>query len=499
MKIIKILIICTSISALFFSCVKDDGNYNYSAINDVQISGIEANYIATMLDSFKITPVLSRALTATETDLEYSWTIYNASTTFNFPDTLAKTRNLKILVNSIPGSYKISYNVFDKNTGVRYRYEFNVVVTSELQRGFLALSELNGKANVTFIGVNGKVYQDIYDNINGEAVGTNPVSITYTYQAPIDYVAILCNDARGGVYISSTSFKKLYDFKDFFYDNLTITNPQAFVVQEYYGSVSDYQASGSRLFLTANNKLYYRDANYLTTIDGVSTRIETKFYNAFPGDYEISPVSFQALGRELFYDNKYKKFMYIADYTKPNLMVPAANLTGVFNPASVGLDFVWGKLTISARNTFNCNSIFKDGSGNYFYLKFDMTNKAAITPLKKVAIPAGFKIREAKTFAGNALQDYIYFAVGSKVYVFDCILNQEREIYDFGTGKSVDNIRWHEAVLSSRIMHVCTSTVGSTGRTGSIYEMNVATDGMLSIKNAYTNVCGKVVSTHWKN
>lgn len=499
MKIIKIIILAISVSALTFSCVKDDGNYLYQEVNDVVISGIEANYVATMLDSFKITPVLSRKLTATETDLEYVWTIFNSMNTYNFPDTLAKTRNLKILVNTIPGTYKVSYSVFDKNTGVRYRTEFNVTITSELQRGFLALSELNGKANVSFISVTGKAYPDIYENINGEPVGTNPVSICYTYQAPIDYVAILCKDQRGGVYLSSTSFKKLAELKDFFYNPQIISNPQAFTVQEYYGAVSDYQAFGSRLFFIGDNKLFYRDANYNTTIDGVSTRIETKFYDAFPGDYEISPVSFQALGRELFYDNKYKKFMYIADYTKPNLLVCAANLTGVFNPADVGLVLVWGKYTISARNTYNCNSIFTDGNGNYFYLKFDMTNKAAITPMKKIAIPSSFKIREAKTFAGNALQDYIYFAVGSKVYVYDCILTQEREIYDFGAGKVVDNIRWHEAVLSTRIMHVCTSTAGSTGRTGSIYEMNVATNGALSIKSSYENICGKVVSTHWKN
>ena len=47
-------------------------------------------------------------------------------------------------------------------------------------------------------------------------------------------------------------------------------------------------------------------------------------------------------------------------------------------------------------------------------------------------------------------------------------------------------------------MHVCTST-GNGSKDGSIYEMEVASDGQLTIKNAYENVCGKVVSTHWKN
>ena len=268
---------------------------------------------------------------------------------------------------------------------------------------------------------------------------------------------------------------------------------------EYYGSVSDYQAFGTQIYVVNNNRLHLKDIDYNVTVEGVSTKIETKFYSDFPGDYEISTISFHALSHELFYDKKYKRFMYIQNYSQPNLYVTASTQTGVFDPANVGLDIVWGKYTKSARNKYDCNSIFKDDNGNYYYLKFDMTNKSAIVPTKKVSIPGEYKICDAKTFAGNTLEDYIYFAVGSKVYVYDCILNQERVCYDFGPGKTVDDIRWHEAVIKSRIMHVCTSDAGGTGKVGSVYEMNVANDGTLSVTASYLNICGKVVSTHWKN
>jgi hypothetical protein len=452
-----------------------------------------------MLDTFKISPVLTRSLEQREDDLEYYWILYNPTQTYNFADTLARTRNLDILVNTIPGSYKITYRVKDKTTGVSYRKEFGITVISELQRGFLVLSELDGKAEVTFISEAGKVYESIYKNINGEEAGTNPVAIRYMYRSPFDYVAILCDDARGGVYLSSLSFKKMFEYKELFYEGLQVIKPQAMTSTEYYGAVSDYQAYGTQIYVVNNNRLHLKDIEYSTSVEGVSTKIETKFYSEFPGDYEISTISFHALSHEAFYDMKYKRFMYISNYAQPNLYVTASKPDGVFDPADVGLDIVWGKYTKSARNKYDCNSIFKDDNGNYFYLKFDMTTKSAINPTKKVSIPEEYQIRNAKTFAGNAVEDYIYFALGSKVYVYDCILNQEREVYDFGAGKTVDNIRWHEAVIKSRVMHVCTSDASGSGKKGSVYEMNVANDGVLSIKNAYTNVCGKVVSTHWKN
>jgi len=319
------------------------------------------------------------------------------------------------------------------------------------------------------------------------------------YQAPLDYVAILCDDARGGVYVSSLSFKKMFDYKDFFYEVPKVIKPQGMNITEYYGAVSDYQVFGAQAYIMNNNQLHLRDVNYNVTIDGISTKIETKFYSAFPGDYIISPVSFHALGHELFYDIKYKRFMYIENYARPNLYVTSSNPNGVFDPANVGLDIIWGKYTKSARNQFDCNSIFKDASGNYYYLKFNMANKNAVVPIKKVTIPQSYNISKATIFTGNSIEDYIYFATGSKVYVYDCVLNQERQIYDFGAGKTVDNIRWHEAVIKSRIMHVCVSDNGGTVKKGSVYEMNVANDGTLSVKKTYLNICGKTVSTHWKN
>jgi hypothetical protein len=185
-------------ACLLSSCVKDLSNDVFTPVNDIEISGIEPAYTVVILDSFKIQPVLTPSLQQQSDDLEFYWILYDPVKTYFSADTLSKERNLDILVNTAPGTYKITYRVKNRHTGVAYRYEFSVTIISELQRGLLVLSDLNGKANVTFVSVTGDLYEDIYENINGEIAGTHPVSIRYTYRAPLDYVVILCDDARGG-------------------------------------------------------------------------------------------------------------------------------------------------------------------------------------------------------------------------------------------------------------------------------------------------------------
>jgi hypothetical protein len=501
----KVVLSWILLALLGGSCVKDHSNYDYTPLNDVTISGIDASYAAIMQDSLKVHPQISRELQEREDDLEFLWIMYEPGKTYYEADTLAKTRNLDIIVNAIPGTYTVSYHVIDKNTGVNYRSEFKVVITSEFQRGFLALSELDGHANVTFIGVTGKAYPDIYYNINQEYAGTNPVAIRYTGRSPLDYVMIVCDDARGGVVLSSTSFKYLSDFSEFFYDGLpTPYAPQALEITESYPATMEYYGIYTQMYFTNGGRLQMRDVNYTVTLpDGEKPTVEVLFYQEFPGDYEISPVSFRQSAREMFYDEKYKRFMYIPNKAASNFYATTATATTPFDPTNVGMTLVYGRPAISPRNYYYCNSIFKDSDNNYWYLKFNLTSATSITPLKKTAIPADAEIINAKTFTGNATDDYLYFAADSKVYVYDCNLNQERLLYDFadllGAGVVVDNILWHEAVLkTAKVMFVCASKPGETGKCGSIFEMEVLSTSM-NVRAEYRNVCGHVVSTHWQN
>ncbi len=470
---------------LLGGCTKDHGNYSYTELNSVLISGFESNYLLNMLDTLIIEPELEGSIgpLGLESDYEYLWTIYTVAG--HHADTISKERNLEYIVTNVPGSYRISYRVKPKDTGISYRQQINLTVMTELQTGFMTLSEVDGQANVTFINVMNNVFEDLYYNINGEYAGTNPVAIRWTMEAPNDYVAIICNDERGGVYASALSFTHMFDYIDWFYEAPEVINPQA------------YHVRSNQSYLVNNNKLHYRDRNYNIFQDGQTIRVESKFYAAYSGDYEVSPVYVR---NNIYYCAKHQRFLYIPVMTQPNIYVTASDPENPhFDPADVGLELIYAKPTRSPRGVFDMDAIFKDAEGGRYYLKYNYNNPASISPIKKEIIPGDYHINHATTFTSNFEEDFFYFGSGSKVYVFDPLIDEERVVYDFGGTHVVDDLWWNIYQPSVREMYVSISVPGQAGKNGSIYHMQVAANGNLSILHAYENVCGKVVSSAWKN
>ncbi len=486
------------------SCVKDEGSYDYAEINDVVVSGIEEIYMVNMLDTLRISPVLEGALgPIDESNYEFLWDIFeglNSPQRFPEPDTLSTERDLDIVVTHIPDNYRVNLKVTDKTTKVRYRHQFDLQIFSEFQRGLLVLSEVDGNAVVSMISVTGDVYTHLYHTINGEHAGTNPLHIDMMGRAPLDYVAIICGDDRGGVFASSVSFAKIHEYSDYFYNPPEVINPQYFNTTRSYGMVSDYQVFVNRSFLVNDGKLHFKDLNHRVNTDEGWVNVENLFYDAYPGDYVSAPQTFW-MADQVQFDNEHQRFMYIPSITQPNLYPVTGDPENPhFDPADVGMDLVWGRMVPSPRGQILVNSLFRRDNGKLSFLRWRVTFRDWTPhPIQKIDFPDDLVIHDANTFAGNLRQDYIYFGVGSKVYVFDRVANQEREVFDFGGNVVVDNLHYHEAVLTEQIMYVSTSIPGQGGMNGSVHEMAVAPGGILSIRDSFENIAGRIVDTTWKN
>lgn len=503
----KSKIIILSIFALFLgmtACVVDDGNYEYKDINDVVISGIETKYTITMLDTLRITPSLAGSIgPINEQDYDFLWTLYeglNSPQRFSVPDTLAKSRNLEIAVTHIPDNYRLSFHVKDKNTGVRYRHQFEVQIMSEFQRGLLILSDLDGNAAVSMVSITGDVFPNLYYNINGEHAGTKPLAIDMMGRAPLDYVAVICDDDRGGVFASSVSFKQMMEYRDIFYNSPAVIKPQGFHTLRSYGAVSDYQEFVNQSFIVNDGKLYFKDLNYnVTTPEGTVT-VETKFYDPYSGDYEIASERFRMVSN-LHFCNKYKRYMYIPNLNQPNLFpVVAEPESPHFCPANVGMELVWGRHSPSPRNVVLVHSLHRNDDGKIVYFKWraNFPSAGRIEPQGKIVLPDEWAIHQAKHFAGNVRQDYIYYGVGNTVYLYDAVAHQERVIYQFPGNVTVDKLLYREELLTIERMWVATSQ-GDSGMCGSIHEMEVGPGGNLILLESFENVGGKIVDMCWKN
>ena len=60
---------------LLAGCYKDEGNYEYHAINELEIKGLEDNYTVDADDSLIITPELQGTLYSDTARFSYSWEI----------------------------------------------------------------------------------------------------------------------------------------------------------------------------------------------------------------------------------------------------------------------------------------------------------------------------------------------------------------------------------------------------------------------------------------
>jgi hypothetical protein len=487
------------------ACVKDGGNYDYVQVNNVNISGIDPQYTLNMLDTLRIETVLTGELNPLGEMDNYAfvWILaegHNNPNVFSYPDTLSTEKDLDVVITQIPGNYRLAYKVKDLATDVEYYHAFNLEVLSEFQRGLLTLSEVNGDAVVSFISITGVVYPNVYYNINGEHAGRNPLVIDLMGRPPLNYIAIICQDERGGVFTSSVSFAKMMEYGDYFYNRPAVINPQAFITRRIIVTALNFMEVIFESFTVNDNQLHFKDLNHTVNVDGTVNHVENKFYDPYDGDFKVSPVRFYMINN-IHYDALNQRFMFIPNLHQPHIR-PHVSLPDNphFDPADVGMELVWGRQSFAPLGQIWVNSLFRNESGKLHLLRWRNNFPSAniIQPIANIALNPDWNIHQSETFAGNIKHDYIYYALGSKVFLYDIVTNQEREIYNFGGSTVVDQVKVHEVMNTENVLFVATSEPGG-GMSGSVHEMLIGPGGDLSIRNSYPNMAGRIVSMTWKN
>lgn len=159
------------------SCYEDKGNYDYKEMNDVEISVPTESSNYSLGDTVKSKPQLTFALGRESVDLEYEWT-YDGHV-------VAHSRDLEWIADTIAQNKDLRLAVLDKSTGVSYFGSATISISSPFKRdGWTVLSEKDGHSMLTFMrnqtedGVlKPVVTRDIYQMINKESMGSQPVSM----------------------------------------------------------------------------------------------------------------------------------------------------------------------------------------------------------------------------------------------------------------------------------------------------------------------------------
>lgn len=209
------ILFCVMFLLSMTSCYEDKGNYDYKEMNDVEISVSTESSSFSLGDTVKSKPQLTFALGRESLDLEYEWT-YDGHV-------VAHSRDLEWIADTIAQNKDLRLAVLDKSTGVSYFGSATISISSPFKRdGWTVLSEKEGHSMLTFMrnqtedGVlKPVVTRDIYQMINKESLGSQPVSM-YPHWVEqwdgedrmISWLWIAQKGGQGAVDVSGSSYQR---------------------------------------------------------------------------------------------------------------------------------------------------------------------------------------------------------------------------------------------------------------------------------------------------
>lgn len=416
MKYIWIFSIC--LMACLPGCTPDNGNYDYTKLNEVAIGNIAPEYSVNRFANLKIDPVLEFSLSE-QANCRYVWYLFQNSS--EKIDTLGTGRNLDAKISALPGNYALVYKVFDQDMGVYYNRRTDVVVKDVLSEGFLVLGTVEDSLNISMVNTDGVVSRDIYKGFTGRYLGVKPESVwhfipsnpgNYTGR---EYVTVVYDGGKAALF-DPLNFVKVTDETQMF-----VIDPGKIKIEGYH---PDYSGSD---YLVNNGNLHHRryDLEYNIAVTG-NYRLSTVPVGRYNADSRVDLIA--------FYDEKGQRFMTMdapdAAGMKEMLVYKVSNPP--FQPGNVGLDI---------RYVFNpgngwCKGVFIDSdTKELFLLEFQLMINSGITkmkPLGKKAIRSDAGINEAVAMIMSDKDEYqMIFALGGALWYYDVNTEEEKQVVDF--------------------------------------------------------------------
>lgn len=515
MKGNKILTFLTLLSgmAIFGSCSKDKGNYEYKTLDAVTINleNIPSAYSVLRFEDISIAPKITYKGELIDPakpqfpELKFTWEMYPAQIAREIREhhILSESPLLNVTLSQRELPWEVLFTITDTNTGVKTFAKFAVTITSALAEGWLVLYERNGNTDVGLITNNEiaksqvaeKLFLDIYSVSNGGPMKGTPGSILYSY-ANLSARKIYVQSSEELSMVNLNTFIKVFDFNQ----GLFWTKPA--VVAPLLLRSTDSRKE----FLINNNRVHTID--YTTLVQG-----DRAFSDPLGGTYgtlaswmATSPAPLDGV----FYDQTNKKFLKIilrgsevVPFTSPQTSAP-------FDVNNVGMELVMGDMGWNNWEYL----VMKDNAGKHWLLsanfkagdvagvnigraKYDMSNAPEIANINAVT-------------AGN-LGEIFYYSANTHLYQFKYIQGVTDQLWTAPAGEVITNISLQKYYNSNRaagaafdpknnckILYI--ATYNESTKTGTVYQMGVnETSGAIiaGTEKKYTGF-GKIKSMGWK-
>ena len=441
MKTIKLFLGYLIAIIMLYSCIDDEGNYDYTELKTVVISNVSSNWSTPLGEEYVITPVIDYG-GADSTEFVYAWV---SEIQEEWSDTISREKVLRYTFKEI-ARYMTVFIVEHVPTGSLTSKQIDINTVSRYSTGWTILSEQNNKSILSYVRaeqageneITYNLFENIYTELRGDDLGTGPIRLGRHFSSASDEILVI--QESGAVEISGLDFSKV------------ITTKEEFVKKDYPSGFVPKQAEyGSRLeaILGTDGNLYTRinpngsfQVCQYNDVPAISNaKIANMYYCAYLGYiYMYDELNHRMIG---MYDSPQlytEKIIYVSmhpDSTHLPTFTPINNMgegTQVMYIDSYSVEGASGRDFVQ---------IIKKGSDYYF-----QTYKAAFPALgdANLYVYGG----NEELFVGNGYvndnskycmdgSSYFYFTAGNVLYYWDRVSKVE-PYYTFPGGATILDI-----------------------------------------------------------
>lgn len=413
------------------SCNKDLGNYDYTAINEINFSGIDSLYEILAGEHLDISPEITATLgnPDQEDNFTYEWaTIPSGLSPASYSqlnkNILSTNRNLSETIRLAPGEHYLYYTVTDRQTGVFTQQQYLIRVASDIYEGYLVLSDINGTARLDMLSYRSTAntmnfYADILQNMGSSLTlqGTPLQVYCYPYLGNPYGIYIMTSESTDRIHPEDFSYNMEYNIM---YDFMTGINTNV-VGEKMFGTQSLIPGV---TWLYSNNNVYYSWRGFVNQMFGnpINAYVGGSVFKVSP-HMAISANSFDPVA-VLFNEDKKGFVRNVARNASSIDMTVPTNSTPLFD-FHIGMDLIHLECPYSGY----FYAILHDATDDKYYLA-RFLESGAQSYWDEIT---GEDIDKATHFAVSPELGYLFYSVGGKVYEYDSSLRSSKLMIDKGS------------------------------------------------------------------
>ncbi len=195
-KIVKNISMLFLATGILSSCYKDLGNYDYTTLNDLEVTDLNSRYEVDQDEFLVITPQLKGTQYQDTSLFTYQWEI-SRNIVYNYKDL-----NLKVGIGI--GEHLGRFMVTEKKNGAKAFFNFTLRVSSTTAGDLiLVLSKQDGHAELSYkrLDKESDFVTNYYEQRHEEVLGVDPMGIYMNYNFFANHVPFGFPATRGGLQV----------------------------------------------------------------------------------------------------------------------------------------------------------------------------------------------------------------------------------------------------------------------------------------------------------